>query len=370
MNDWEIELISSSSKLNITNKLAQYINKNNVLKIEKNFRYEKLIRNKNKFKNNYFVRIKKNNDRLWPPVTISKDSSFSLNIGEVNSKTRNIEIVYFINTDISNCYLKLLKDQLCDLIKSKILNNKNSKLHCVIICSSEEKKIKIRKLFKKLKIETYCETNLKFSKNNFKEYEGINKVWEIGQNKKLNSYIFYIHGKGLSYLNNRFFYIRQPLERYLFKILIYDWEKNINLIERFESINKIGALAGKFGWLWFNFWLVKSSYVSKLEKPVQRNRACYYEDWLGRFELKNKDNILKEYKNIYGDCYLNTIDQTFNILNKPKKLKYNIGSFCEVKKGGFILGFMKVKYKLWYLFLVILNRVNLNKGDKKRFIFY
>ena len=69
--------------------------------------------------------------------------------------------------------------------------------------------------------------------------------------------------------------------------------------------------------------------------------------------------------------YLNTINNTFSILSKPSKNKFNIGTPCKVEKGGFVgLGIVKLKYRLWYYFYVILNKLSINKGSKDRFMFY
>ena len=38
------------------------------------------------------------------------------------------------------------------------------------------------------------------------------------------------------------FYIRQPLEKFIFKLIIGRWEQNIALINRFNSIYKLGIL--------------------------------------------------------------------------------------------------------------------------------
>ena len=370
-NNWLFEIVSDKKTFNVTESIKKHIDNKKLLRITKKFNYRNLVNCGKYLDNNYYLRISKPNDKYWIPISIKKGSEFTLNLNESEKTIPIIDIVYFINTDISNCYLRLLKDQLKDFINSKILLNKNLKLHCIIICSSKVKKIKIKKLFDRLKINKLCETNLEFSNNTNKEYKGIEKVWEISKkNKQKNSYIIYLHGKGLSYLQNRFLYIRQPLEKFLFKIIVYKWKRNIKLLSSFESINKLGALSGVYGFIWFNFWIVKSSYIQKLEIPKKRNRAGYYEEWLGTYKISKYTKSLKKYTNLYNDKYCNTIEQSINILSNPKKFKYNIGSFCEVKKGGFILGLIKYKYHIWYKYFVILNRLNLNKGDKKRFIFY
>ena len=371
INEWKFELVTNKNAIDISKNILRYVDKNSILRINSDFKYKKLIKNKKFLRNNSYLKISKIKDKSWEPISINKDCKFNLKLGELNIEKPIINIVYFLNADISACYLKLFNDQLKDLIKSGILINENLKLYLVIVCSSNKKRSKINKIISNLKISQYCKINISFSEDSHKEYEGINKVWEISnqQNKK-NSFIFYIHGKGLSYLQNKFLYIRQPLEKFLFKIIIYKWKRNIELLSRFESINKLGSLSGIYGWLWFNFWIARTSYITKLEKPVKRNRACYYEDWLARYELNKTNNSLNIYKNIFNDTYYNTVNQNLNLLSKPKNKKYNIGSYCEVKKGDFVLGFVKFSYYIWYRFFVILNKIGLNNADKDRLMFF
>ena len=174
-----------------------------------------------------------------------------------------------------------------------------------------------------------------------------------------NRLIFYFHGKGLSYMKNKFVYIRQPIEKLIFKLLIDEWEKNLETFKRFNSIDKIGILSGGNGWLWFNFWIAKSSYIKGLQKPIKTKRACYYEDWLGRTLVGNK-KVSKE--EINSRNFLYTMNQTFSILNNPKKNKYNIGTTCKVERGGFVgLGLSRYTYKIWYLIYKYLNRFLIRK---------
>ena len=44
---------------------------------------------------------------------------------------------------------------------------------------------------------------------------------------------------------------------------------------------------------------------------------------------------------------------------------------CKVEKGGFVgLGIVKLKYRLWYYFFVLLHKLGINKGNKDRYKFY
>ena len=51
------------------------------------------------------------------------------------------------------------------------------------------------------------------------------------------------------------------------------------------------------------FGLQKHHIFRKLEKPIKRNRACYYEDWLGRYLIKKKIKNKQIYINDYNENF-------------------------------------------------------------------
>ncbi len=371
LDTWIFEIIIQDEIINISKQIRSYISSEKILKIKSNFSITKLIKRDINPSKLFYWKISNNHIKNWMPITILGGIPFNLNLN-AKIKKKSIKIVYFINSDISNCFLKLMSNQLDNFIKSKIFYSSNIKLFFVVICSDEEKRKNIYKLINQKRIKDYIDFNIEFSIDDHKEFKGIKKVWELSKIKgNKDDLIMYLHAKGISYMQNKFFYIRQPLEKFIFNLLVGKWQKNIELISRLDSIYKLGTLAGGNGWLWFNFWIARSSYICKLEKPIKRKRACYYEDWLGRYIIPKKNGEFNNYINEYDEIYLNTINNTFSILSKPSKDKFNIGTPCKVEKGGFVgLGIVKLKYRLWYYFFVILNKLSINKGTKDRFIFY
>ena len=92
---------------------------------------------------------------------------------------------------------------------------------------------------------------------------------------------------------------------------------------------------------------------------------------MGRYLIKEENKKSEKYTNEYDEKFVNTINNTLSLLSKPSKNKFNIGTPCKVEKGGFVgLGIVKLKYRLWYYFFVILNKLSLNNGNKDRFKFY
>lgn len=369
LNRWKFELYIDNSVFNISNKIIDKIGSNKTLEITEDFDLKSYVNNYNTNYKKCFLKISNKHNKFWKPLTIKEFTPFQIDLGPIKFD-KKLDIVYFINSDLNKSFFKLFKDQLEDIIRSKIFRYKFVKIHIVIICSSLSRRVKINNFIKSSKIRDLFDYDLIFSNDQNKEYEGINKVWELARNGE-DRFILYFHGKGLSYIANPFFYIRQPLEKFIFKLIIYNWQSNLEKLHRLKSINKIGILSGGNGWLWFNFWISKSRYLSNLEKPKKTHHACYYEDWLGRsiINKSTKDNFI--YKNEKNEIFYNTIFQTLSILDNPKKNKFNLGSACEVKRGGFVgLGIIKYTYRIWYLFYVLLNRFGLNKGSADRFLIY
>ena len=368
---WLFEIILEGKAINISSQLRPYINESNVLTIKSNLCISEIIKKKLDKSKIFYWRISNKYLKNWIPIRILGGIPFTLDLKN-NIKNNSIKMVYFINADISNCYLKVMSDQLDNFLQSKIFNLSNIKLFFIIICSDLKKRENIKNLINLKKIKKYVDFDIEFSSDKHKEFEGINKVWNLSKIKSNNNdLIIYFHAKGISYMQNKFFYIRQPLEKFIFQLIIGRWERNIGLINRFNSIYKLGTLSGGNGWLWFNFWIAKASYISNLEKPIKRNRACYYEDWLGRYLIKEENIKSETYKNEYDETFLSSINNTLSLLSKPSKNKFNIGTPCKVEKGGFVgLGIIKLKYRLWYYFFVMLNKLGINRGNKDRFKFY
>ena len=96
------------------------------------------------------------------------------------------------------------------------------------------------------------------------------------------------------------------------------WQQNIELISRFKSIDKIGILSGGNGWLWFNFWIAKSTYISQLEKP-KKETVLVIEDWLGRFLIADGNDKEEKYTNEYSETFLE-FHRTMSILFSVNKV--------------------------------------------------
>ena len=111
------------------------------------------------------------------------------------------------------------------------------------------------------------------------EYLGIQKVWELGQRSTIkphNHIILYFHAKGMS----------DPLfpNSKLINTILKPWKMIIDRFIENQKLNKAGYACAKPGWIWYNFWWARASYIKKLVKPIKTQRQNYYEEWLGRLQ--------------------------------------------------------------------------------------
>ena len=145
LDGWKFEIIIDKLKFNITEEIKKYINKNNVLKISNESNLRKLIDIADTHKA-YYIKISNKYKVNWKSITIGEKTGFELDLQKSLKNKPAIKIVYFINSEISNCYLKLMNDQLKDLIRSKILSYENVFLYFIVISSNEYKKKEIKNL--------------------------------------------------------------------------------------------------------------------------------------------------------------------------------------------------------------------------------
>ena len=196
----------------------------------------------------------------------------------------NIHVVYFIDCTLNENYLEWLINQI------KIISNYNATIYIVSTVHKDQEE-SIKKSID-LHFQTLDITLEFYYKNEF-EYRGILKVWLLGQkyNKK-NDIILYFHSKGITHHKHY-----EAVKNDHYNIILNDINKIKEIFDVFQSIDKIGYSVGGNGWVWYNFWFARGSYINSVEKPIVTNRRYYYEDWLGR-KLTNS-----VYKNTKRNCY-------------------------------------------------------------------
>tara|TARA_B110000211_G_scaffold30222_1_gene30692 strand:- start:3323 stop:4666 length:1344 start_codon:yes stop_codon:yes gene_type:complete len=240
------------------------------------------------------------------PITINRKLSY------------NIHIVYFINCELNNNYMSWIINNI-----NLVYNWKYSSLNIIVI-ANKEKQLKIKNQI----FNIFPKSNIYFYSNNEYEYRGILKVWEIGQDyNKINDIIFYFHSKGIthhkSHIKDNFWGSSCNDINYIYEVF-----------DIFPNINKVGWCSGGIGWIWYNWWFVRGSYIKLVEKPIKTTRRHYYEDWLSR-KISNSDDIICNferpisfYKNTLSECY--GIYNTSYIANIGSMFCPNIGLFSNI----------------------------------------
>lgn len=234
-----------------------------------------------------------------------------------NEEKFNIHIVYFINC-LNKNYFSWLTNQI-NMVKSF---SKNIYIEATINKLDEETfKQKVLKLFPHVKINCYSDNEY--------EYRGILKVWELGQtfNNK-NDILLYFHSKGITHTNNY-----NNVKNANYNIILKDINKIKEIFSIFPQIDKIGYCSGGIGWLWYNFWYARGSYISQVEKPLKTIRRHYYEDWLSR--KINKNNTYNEINEKKLSSYKNTLNSCYGFHTNGINIK-NIGSYYDPEDNKYI----------------------------------
>ncbi len=220
----------------------------------------------------------------------------------------NLHIVYYINCLINKNYFDWAYNQI------KIVYNYEASIYIIATISIEDEEE-----FRKNLYQIYPKVIIECNYSNNYEYPGILKVWQLGQiYNNNNDIILYLHSKGMTHHNEYKYNINDNYN------IIF---KDINLIKEiytiFPTIDKIGYFSGGIGWIWYNFWYARGSYIHKLEKPLKTERRHYYEDWLSRI-VEDNDKYCEYERPI--EYYKNTIHSCYSLFTDYKN-HGNIGSY-------------------------------------------
>ena len=222
-------------------------------------------------------------------------------------KRFNLFVVYFINCLVNKNYLEWLKNQLSYITRqiqeNEIPRLRKYQVHLVAVIEQHMEnhfRIQTMQLFPGIDFNFY------FSHTEDFEYPGIKKVWELGQQHPgKNDIILYFHSKGVTREKN--YSPRYDNRDYM--LTLKNVKRVLRIFAQNEHIEKIGALCGGIGWIWYNFWYARGSYLVKVERPIKTKRRHYYEDWLGRKLKEGSDMFPKEerpysfYENSLSSCY-------------------------------------------------------------------
>jgi len=172
----------------------------------------------------------------------------------------------------------IVTGQMKDIYNSGIL--KISNLHIVLLgmpYDIQEAKLLIEDIIKDA-------VNITEVYENAYEFPAIIKIRELALINP-NKIFIYLHSKGM--INNNPGQHRTMVEIILTRSTLLNWETTLFMFNHFPEIQKAGSFPAEDGWVWFNFWWARGSYLiscSPIEIPVNmvENDRFICETWLGR----------------------------------------------------------------------------------------
>lgn len=233
-----------------------------------------------------------------------------------------VTIVYFANLYVNPKYGHLLiLEQMKDLIKTGLLEH--AILYILISVPSYpyfEHLDKIYNLFD----TSFVRHRVIFQINheNCHEYPGIKMIHQLAlENPSHKHYLLYFHSKSIS----RFKGIRDdPVEKALFTTVIKNWKHVLNIFRKYPYIDKIGSTSSPKGFIWWNYWWARASYLQWVESPIKTDRRYYYEDWLCRVisnpRSADTNPYRKELSLFEKNNYLLTDENCWGLSNDNNKI--------------------------------------------------
>ena len=222
------------------------------------------------------------------------------------------KIIFFINCHVNSGYSSLLNIYLTDFKTSGIEQRKDVRLIFVVIGKPSDY-INVRQLveirlpgifndYDGKNILTSSTTERVefrvFDNSNF-EHIGLDTVWKEAMTSEDDELITYTHCRGLSHTGAHQPEMNSSREVHSYmcgRHIIREYNQVEDIFKDNNQIKKVGVGQGPGGWMWFNFWTAKASYLKSRTRPLAdprisdidkkhfdsavRNRH-YYESWLG-----------------------------------------------------------------------------------------
>lgn len=216
--------------------------------------------------------------------------------------SKKIKIVYF-------AYLKpqeweeIILEQLWSLRNSGLYDISDS-IYISLCCNDIDlKRIKqhIWAKFKKIQIINRFE-------NNTYEYPGLKAVWDISQEDD-DSIVLYFHSKGMT--SEKKVGGVKELRQFLTKNTILNYPTYITEFNNHKNLDVGCIFPSEYGFSWYNFFWVNSSYVRNyLPEPEINKNRYYWERYIGS-EISNKD--VKCYSPFLGHSKLGNKAQLYQL---------------------------------------------------------
>lgn len=276
-------------KIDVTDKFILYFKDDNIIDIPINYSFNECFGDVHKYlpKDLY---LKINNNEFIINEYRTKDYKFDIDniMVDLNIKPNitMIKIVYFVYINPNSNWESIVYGQLEQLRDIGLLNF--AQLYVHVVCEHIEL---IKPIMHKIN-SINSGAIITISLQNQYEYKGIHLVWELA-NKDPDAIYLYFHSKGMRYNYNS----RALDERRIFQEVICPWVKIINIFSSQKHINKIGYGSPYEGYVWFNFWWARGSYLKECVEPILTSNRWYYEHWL---QMKITNTPVSSYKECYS----------------------------------------------------------------------
>jgi hypothetical protein len=196
----------------------------------------------------------------------------------VSANDKPIHIVYYAYLYNGQKWKNIITGQMTDLCNSGIL--KMGVLHAVLLGTPDEIK-EAKSLIENIINDTIEVTEVY---KNLYEFPALIKIRELALLHPDKLFI-YFHTKGMINWNSG--QNRTSLEYILTNQTFLNWDSTLFIFDNFPEIQKAGCYPAEEGWMWYNFWWARGSYLiscSPIEIPINmvENDRFICEFWLGK----------------------------------------------------------------------------------------
>ncbi len=168
------------------------------------------------------------------------------------------------------------------------------------------------------------------SHDNLYEFPGIKAVYEVAEDS--DTLILYLHTKGIVSGQSR---ARELLSKYT----VSNYRLHIEAMRADKSIDVSCLIPSRYGFAYFNFFWVRSSYIRnyltrpQCTKEYMKNGRFTWEMWLGNFNDYSRKPVIRTFSPILGKC---SVEDEFAALEVLKLLDLADQSNIEVNPSFFI----------------------------------
>ncbi|WPU94256.1 hypothetical protein SNE25_01790 [Mucilaginibacter sabulilitoris] len=328
--------------INVTEKIDEFL-KGNIIEIPQDINFDTLFDKVGNNKRSYLqISV---NDQVF---NIAEDEYIENIELDLLKKVNSIKIVYYIYTSPNSNWRAIVSGQLYQLKSYGILSEADLYIH---ITDSNNYIDEIKTLIINIVPAAIISTS---SINQF-EYPAIKLLHDLAIQYPNNNFI-YFHSKGMTHS----LHSRSLQEIMLLTKTFENWRKNLQLLSK-EGKNKMGLFSAERGWIWYNFWYAKGSYLANCKAPEISDFRYYYEAWLGEadpdqqipatdcinlFEIKN---VSKPYFTpVEADIYKENLMEKLFSHAESKEFRVVRTSFmiyCQLKVDSFFKLFKKSNLK-------------------------